>query len=98
MGPGSGVVVGVGVGAAVGVKSHGRAPKAGKGLVRTVDGVVSNSPSVAAIKVSGMASVPGWNVWRVPSRGNRYLAEIRDDFYQAQASSEAVEGSGGDAS
>jgi len=54
--------------------------------------------SVAAIKVSGMASVPGWNVWRVPSRGNRYFAEIRDDFYQAQASSEAVEGSGGDAS
>lgn len=57
-----------------------------KGLVQTPDGVIHNSPSVAAIKVAGLEAAPGWSVWRVPSRGNRPLQEFRDDFYRAQES------------
>ena len=28
-----------------------------------------------------LSAVPGWDVWRVPARGNKDLLELRQDFY-----------------
>lgn len=53
------------------------------GRLRLPDGTLKTSPSGAAVAAAGGGSFDGWEAWRAPGRGNRILAELRQDFQHA---------------
>ncbi len=55
----------------------------GDGTLRLPDGVVKQTPSGAAIALTG-GSHDGWTVWRVPSHGDRMLADLRAEFEESE--------------
>lgn len=53
-----------------------------EGKLELPDGRVFDTPSGAAMGASGSNAVPGWEVWRLPNRGNRLIIELRTEFFE----------------
>jgi len=65
-----------------------------EGKLELPDGRVFDTPSGAAMAVSGSNAVPGWEVWRLPNRGDRLIIELRADFFESLGSEEDRVGDG----
>lgn len=57
-----------------------RATIAADGQVIAEDGTPFDSLSRAAVYLSGLTAIPGWDVWTAPERGDKRIAEIRAEF------------------
>jgi hypothetical protein len=53
-----------------------------EGKLQLEDGRVFDTPSGAAMAVSGSDAVPGWEVWRLPKRDDRYIIELRTEYFE----------------
>lgn len=53
------------------------------GTLRLPDRVVKQTPSGAVIALAG-GRHDGWTVWRLPSHGDRSLAELRAEFEESE--------------
>lgn len=52
------------------------------GKLELPDGRVFDTPSGATMGASGSNAVPGWEVWRLPNRGDRFLIDLRADYFE----------------
>jgi hypothetical protein len=55
------------------------------GQLRHSDGQISATPSGACALVTGGGSHDGWECWRVPSRGNALIDDLRDELRELRA-------------
>lgn len=60
-----------------------------EGKLRLEDGRVFDTPSGAAMAASGSDAVPGWEVWRLPKRDDRYIIELRTEYFERLGSGSA---------
>lgn len=62
---------------------HATLPEEGK--LRLERGRGCETPSGAATAASSSDAVPGWEVWRLPDRGDRYVIELRTEYFEGLA-------------
>ena len=60
------------------------------GQLRHSDGGISATPSGACALVTDGGSHDGWECWRVPSRGNALIDDLRDQLREVRAEAESV--------
>lgn len=57
------------------------------GKLELDDGRQFDTPSGAAMAVSGSNAVPGWEVWRLPNRGDQFIMALRTEYFEKYAES-----------
>lgn len=61
-----------------------RAAVTEEGKIRLDDGRVFDTPSAAAMAAADANAVPGWEVWRLPNRGDRLLFDLRSEYFDGR--------------
>lgn len=56
-----------------------------EGKLRLERGRGCETPPGAAMAASGSDAVPSWEVWRVPERSDRYVIELRTEYFEELA-------------